>query len=120
LYHQLNRLDEAEKFALEAYQNYCSRFGVDHINTLSACYNVAVVKKAKDSFTEAEFFYRQTLSGQQLYLGPDHEDTIRTMKNLAVLLQQKGKLIPSLSFSRLPLFPCTCPLCIFITTLCCR
>jgi hypothetical protein len=85
-------LDEAEKFALEAYQNYCSRFGVDHINTLSACYNVAVVKKAKDSFTEAEFFYRQTLSGQQLYLGADHEDTIRTMKNLAVLLQQKGAL----------------------------
>jgi tetratricopeptide (TPR) repeat protein len=99
LYHQLNRLEEAEKYALEAYTNYCSRFGIDHANTLSACYNVAVVKRAQGRFVEAEFYYRQTLSGQQLYLGLDHEDTLKTMSNLAILLQQKGELNLFLSLS---------------------
>jgi tetratricopeptide (TPR) repeat protein len=93
LYHQLGRLEEAEKYAQEAYNNYCHRFGIDHVNTLTACHNVAVIKKARNLPGEAEYYYRQTLSGQQLYLGLDHEDTLRTMINLAALLHERSKIV---------------------------
>lgn len=42
--------------------------------------------------SEAEPFCRSTLEGRTRVLGPDHPDTLATMKSLAELLQAQGRI----------------------------
>ena len=41
---------------------------------------------------QAEALHRRALAGSEAHLGAQHPDTLTSMNNLALLLQQQGKL----------------------------
>ena len=41
---------------------------------------------------QAEALYRRDLAGSEAHLGANHPDTLTSMNNLAVLLEEQGKL----------------------------
>ena len=41
---------------------------------------------------QAEALHRRALAGREAHLGANHPETLTSMNNLAILLQQQGKL----------------------------
>jgi serine/threonine protein kinase/Flp pilus assembly protein TadD len=65
--------------------------GPEHVNTLHAMNDLAVLYVNLGQFAEAQTLHEQTLAAQRRVLGSDHEDTLRSMGNLAVLRVKQGR-----------------------------
>ena len=55
-------------------------------------YNLANLLKALAKRTEARALYERALRGREKALGPEHPDTVNTVKNLAALLEDLGEI----------------------------
>ena len=58
--------------------------------TLVSCNNLAIALRLQGELLEAERLYRRALDGFHTHLGKLHHTSVRTARNLAVLLQEQG------------------------------
>ncbi|MZE78200.1 tetratricopeptide repeat protein, partial [Streptomyces sp. SID5475] len=66
--------------------------GSDHLDTLSACNNLAVSYSKSGRLQDALDLYEQVVADHERVLGPDHPDTLRARHNLAVSYSDAGRL----------------------------
>lgn len=90
-YHQLGALDKAEPLLLRANELAIANLGEEHIRSVNAMNNLAVLYATQGRFDEADSLYTKSLEVKQRILGDTDDFTLTTMSNQGDLLRQQGR-----------------------------
>ena len=66
--------------------------GPNHLDTLVACHNLAIVATKQKQYEEAEKYYLRALESFDNLLGLEHFHTVTAVHNMALLYTEMGKL----------------------------
>ena len=86
------RYIDALRLGEEAYQLGLEKAGGRHPATMLAGHQLAQIYVYVERLDQAEALYRETLDNRRAVLGARHDDTLRTMFNLADLYKGPGSL----------------------------
>jgi tetratricopeptide (TPR) repeat protein len=82
---------EAEPFLQQAMSLREQQLGVEHLDTATSLYHLALLYQKQGKYTQAEPSYLRALSIREQQLGPEHPDTATCLDDLALLYQEQGK-----------------------------
>ncbi|KIM89575.1 hypothetical protein PILCRDRAFT_1920 [Piloderma croceum F 1598] len=85
------RYSEAETLSRRALAGTEILLGPQHLGTLRAVHQLAIVYDSQGRYKEAETLYGRVLKGRQKLLGSKHMDTLGTVHNLASTYQSQGR-----------------------------
>ena len=91
LFKELGKYDEARRLLERALEGRERELGPDHVDTLAALGNLAVVAALQGKHKEARRLQERALVGMERTFGPDHEQTLSSMNNLAGVFVSQGK-----------------------------
>jgi tetratricopeptide (TPR) repeat protein len=90
-YFRLGQFGPAERHLARAREVRARILGTEHLDTLIATRNLAVVFCYQGRQGEALKLTEQTLASRRRLLGKEHKDTLTSMTDLAVILHEQGK-----------------------------
>jgi serine/threonine protein kinase/tetratricopeptide (TPR) repeat protein len=82
---ELDDLPRAEAVLLKACQTREQLLGADHLDTVAARHDLALLHRAKGNYAEAEALHEEVLAVRTAQLGADHPDTLSTQHHLAIV-----------------------------------
>jgi eukaryotic-like serine/threonine-protein kinase len=80
---QLGELEQAEAVLVKAMGTRERLLGAEHLDTIAAAHDLAVVYRSRGNLAKAEALHRRALAVRNAHLGSDHPDTLTTRHNLA-------------------------------------
>ncbi len=89
-YHELGRLDEAERLYRSAIAVHRNSPVPEHPDLATSLNNLAELLAERADYEAAENLHRKALVMRRKLLGDEHQDVAESLNNLALLLQRKG------------------------------
>ncbi|KAH6974809.1 hypothetical protein EDB80DRAFT_900317 [Ilyonectria destructans] len=89
---ELNLFEVGVEYSLRALELCVKQFNKDSINNFQVINNLGVLFDKHGMFEEAAYLYRRSLLGRMKLAGPDHEDTLMTMQELANVNTRLGNI----------------------------
>ena len=77
--------DEAKAMYLEVIAGFTAKLGADHVDTIRAKMNLAILLDDQGQTDEAQAMYLEVIAGFTAKLGAEHVDTITAKMNLVLL-----------------------------------
>ena len=99
-FHNIGKLDVAEKLFKKSLAIMRKKMGVDHPYTLETMQNLADVYLHSERFSLSEPLFLECLNARKRTMGGQHIATLDTMNNLSVLYEKQGKYDRALSLLR--------------------
>jgi tetratricopeptide (TPR) repeat protein len=88
---KIGRLDDAERFLLEALDIYREVLGPDHIWTTIALENIALIHEERGTLIQAAPYIEQCLAIRRAALPPDHRMRLTIESLAAALAVERGQ-----------------------------
>jgi serine/threonine protein kinase len=90
-YHSLGEYEKAQQHLERAMGIRRRELGQDHLDTLTAMYNLARVLWRQEKYAQAEPLFLQAVAGRRKALGGEHAETLNAIHGLAALYRAMGK-----------------------------
>ncbi|KAF8177925.1 hypothetical protein K438DRAFT_1844922 [Mycena galopus ATCC 62051] len=90
IYHYAGRYNDAKALTVSTLEKHMKHFGPNHLDTVHAMDNLAVICDSLGEFEEAKKLKLAVLENQKKLLGEEHLDTLHTVQSLAGSYNQLG------------------------------
>ena len=91
-YVEQNKVDLARAEFEKVFLGMEMLMGPNHLDTLVACHNLAIVATKQRQYEEAEKYYLRALESFDNLLGLEHFHTVTAVHNMALLYTEMGRL----------------------------